>query len=130
MFIQITDESLTGKSIASTQIQAQNPIETVQDLIEARIYAEVERYNNETNAYFNGLVTPSETEITLNNTKSKKVRKKIDVEQQVYIALEAFQQNGFFILIDDQQVETLTQKIHVQETSKIAFVKLTPLIGG
>jgi len=48
----------------------------------------------------------------------------------VYVALDAFQKNGFFILVDNKQLEELNQEIRLTEHSKISFVKLTPLIGG
>ena len=49
---------------------------------------------------------------------------------QTYVAMEAFKNNGFFILIDDEQVDDLTQKFLVDESTTVSFVKLTPLVGG
>lgn len=129
-FLQIIDESLSGKTLATTQIAAKNQIKTVQDLIEARIWDEVTRYNNAATEHFVGLVQPSQTEQLLNKPSKKEKRHTIDAEKQVYIALEAFQQNRFFILIDDVQAESLEQEIELKPDAKIAFVKLTPLIGG
>ena len=61
----------------------------------------------------------------------RKIRRpKVDEEKQIYVALEAFQKNGFFILIDDEQVETLEQKVLVNESTAVSFIKLTPLVGG
>ncbi len=72
---------------------------------------------------------PTEAEKTLNGFKVKN-RPSIDAEKQVYIALNAFQKNGFFMLVDDKQIEELDQRISLLHDSKISFVKLTPLVGG
>ncbi|WP_291787790.1 hypothetical protein [Maribacter sp.] len=46
------------------------------------------------------------------------------------VALDAFQKNGYFILIDNKQAEDLEQEVLVSKTTEIAFVKLTQLVGG
>ena len=77
----------------------------------------------------NGLVEPKDAERTLNGYKLK-AKQLIDVEKKVYIALDAFQKNGFFILADNEQLEELDQMVTLKSTSTLSFVKLTPLIGG
>ncbi len=54
----------------------------------------------------------------------------IDAEEQVQIALEAFEHNGFFLLLDNRQVTSAHERIVVTEDSVISFVKLVPLVGG
>jgi len=129
MKVLIKDELLSGKSVYETEIDFADDIVTVQDIISQRVTKEVEDYNNRLPEYFNGLVEPGEAEKTLNGYKLK-AKKLIDAEKQVYIALDAFQKNGFFVLIDQLQAETLTQQIHLKPDTTISFVKLTPLIGG
>jgi sulfate adenylyltransferase subunit 1 (EFTu-like GTPase family) len=129
MTITITDESLTGDILNKIQIAVQNEIITVKDVITARVASEVNAYNNKLPAYFNGLIRPTASEKTLNGFKLKN-RKKIDIEAQTFIAFDAFQKNGYLILIDDQQAETLAQEVLVTKTTTISFVKLTPLVGG
>jgi hypothetical protein len=102
---------------------------TVKDIIEARVYAEVEDYNNKLTQIFTGLVQPTDAEVSLNGFKLRRI-KKIDGEKQVYTALDAFQKNGFFVLIDNKQAESLDEKVLVSNESTVSFVKLTPLIGG
>ena len=76
-----------------------------------------------------GLVQPTHAERTLNGYKMKE-RRHIDAEKQVYIALDAFMKNAYFILIDNKQAETLDEEVRISTTSNIRFVKLTPLVGG
>ena len=54
----------------------------------------------------------------------------MDPEKQVYIALTAFQKNGFFLLLDTIQASSLEQEVFLTSDSKISFLKLTPLVGG
>lgn len=131
MNILVIDEQLNGTitNQFSIEIEIENKTITAQKLIETRVIQEVKNYNNKLPEYYNGLVEPSEGEKTLNGIKLK-TKKVIDSEQQVYVALDAFQKNTFFILVDDKQIEDLHQEIILTERSKISFVKLTPLIGG
>jgi len=129
MILTLKDATFTGDILNRIQISVENERTTVKDLISARVEAEVEEYNEKSPEYFRGLVQPTEAEETLNGFKFKK-RKVIDVEKQILIALDAFQKNGFFILIDDQQAESLEQEILVGPKTEVHFVKLTQLVGG
>ncbi|AXG69286.1 hypothetical protein KORDIASMS9_01506 [Kordia sp. SMS9] len=130
MTITIKDESLTGDILNQIQIAVESEIITVKDIIEARVISEVETYNNKLPDYFKGFIRPTASEETLNGYKLKKASAKIDAEQQTFIALNAFQQNGYLVLVDDQQAESLTQEVIVTKKTTVSFVKLTPLVGG
>lgn len=129
MLLKITDESLTGDILNSIEIKVKNEIVTVKEIIAARVEAEVEAYNRKVPEYFNGLIRPSEAEKTLNGFKLK-TKRQIDAEKQTYIAYQAFETNGFLVLIDNEQAESLEQKVLLEEKSTVSFLKLTPLIGG
>ena len=131
MKILIKDTTLSGKATNTVEVEFSEQEVSVQEIIEQRVAAEVANYNKRKEEYFNGLVQPTATERTLNGYKFKdRNRKSIDVEKQIYIALDAFQKNAYFILVDDQQVEDLDQRIFLKEGSAISFLKLTPLVGG
>ncbi len=102
---------------------------TVRELIRARIDQEVQDYNSRQLEYFNGLVQPSDTELTLNGYRMKKVRA-LDPEKQYQQALESFEHNGFILLVDDRQVDSLDQVIQVSPATAVTFLKLVPLVGG
>ncbi|OYU83254.1 MAG: hypothetical protein CFE24_12050 [Flavobacterium sp. BFFFF2] len=129
MNILIKDEQLNGTVTNQFEIEIENQTITTKELISKRVIHEVEAYNNKLPSYFNGLVEPKESERTLNGYKLKP-KQIIDVEKQLYIALDAFLKNGYFVLADDQQLEELDQLVTLQSHSKISFVKLTPLVGG
>ena len=102
----------------------------VRDLIEARVTAEVERYNaSSVGEVFRGLIQPSRTERVLNGFRVGKGRK-IDAAEQRKLALEAFYRNGFILLVDDRQVMDLDEEIAVRPETAVTFLKLVPLVGG
>lgn len=129
MNILIKDEQLSGSISNQFEIEIKKMSITTKELIEIRVKHEIQNYNNKLPEYFNGLVKPSEAERTLNGFKLKP-KQIIDVEKQIYVALDAFQKNGFFIIVDNQQLEELSQIVNLNSKSTISFVKLTPLVGG
>ncbi|MEO8772059.1 MAG: hypothetical protein ABI402_18315 [Ferruginibacter sp.] len=127
--LTIKDETVTGKMVNELSITFDSELRTVAAIIEARVKAEVSAYNEKQPEYFRGLVQPGDAEQTLNGYKLKS-RKKVDEEKQLLVALDAFQKNGFFILIDNIQSESLEQMIVINKNTNISFIKLTPLVGG
>jgi len=127
--LTITDRTGTGKIIGEVNISLKTNRVTVKEIIEARVVAEVESYNAKLPEYFKGLVQPTDAEKTLNGYKMK-TRKKVDPEKQVYVALDAFQKNGYFVLVDNFQADSLEQEIMITPQTQISFLKLTPLVGG
>lgn len=129
MTITIKDETFAGKVLNEITLSFNSELVTVQDIIEQRVTQEVENYNQKLTGFFNGLIEPTDSEKTLNGYKLKP-KKTIDAEKQVYIALDAFLKNSYFVLIDTLQAETLEQEVLLSKNTTISFVKLTPLIGG
>ncbi|WP_394749342.1 hypothetical protein [Spongiimicrobium salis] len=130
MEITLRDTTFTGDILHEITIAVQHERTTVKELIAARVETEVKAYNDKLPEYFKGLIQPTQAEKTLNGYKLKDRKRKIDVEKQVLIAWEAFQQNGYFVLIDEQQVENLEQEVLIRKSTEVNFVKLTPLVGG
>ncbi|MEO1438323.1 MAG: hypothetical protein AAFV80_22470 [Bacteroidota bacterium] len=124
--LTIKDETASGKLLQEISLQFEKEYITVQELITARIKSEVDRIQQHKADLSSVLVLPKALERRLN----RKAPKKIDVDKQVQIACKAFQQNGFFILIDDEQVEELDQQFLVDSETMVSFIKLTPLVGG
>ncbi len=129
MLIAIKDETFAGTILGEIELEFASELVTIKDIIEARVLEEVRRYNDKRPEFFNGLVEPSDAERTLNGFKLKNKRA-VDGEKQVYIALDAFKRNAFFMLVDDRQAETLEEEVRLSKITRISFVKLTPLVGG
>ena len=129
MKITLKDENFAGEALSQILIEIEKDSCTLKEIIEKRVEAEVEKYNKVLPKYFTGLVQPTESEVTLNGYLIGN-RRKIDVEKQVFVALNAFQKNSFFVLVDDEQITELDEVIELQSERKISFIKLTPLVGG
>ena len=127
--LTIKDETAGGKVMNEVEVSFANELTTVKEIIRARIYAEVEAYNNKMPEYYKGLIDPTDAEITLNGLRVRD-RKKIDAEKQYFTALDAFTKNGYLVLIDNIEAESLDQMVVVNDNTSISFVKLTPLVGG
>lgn len=102
---------------------------TVAELIRRRVEQEVERYNRDPGRVFEGLVQPTDAEKALNGLR-RRPRQRVDAKEQVKVALEAFESNGFFLLFDGRQVTALDEELLVTENSLARFVRLMPLVGG
>jgi hypothetical protein len=132
--LTIRDETAAGKVYGELPLEFPSERITVRELIRERVYQEVQDFNRaEGERVFRGLVQPNDTERILNGDRSEyrlKQRRTIDWKQQFERAVEAFDKNSFFILIDNKQAESLDQQFTVSPKSEVSFVKLTPLVGG
>lgn len=127
--ITFKDETATGKVLNELPVEVKAEVLTAKDIIIARVTTEVNAYNEKLPEYFQGLIQPTDAEQVLNGYRLKE-RRKIDPEKQAYIALDAFQHNAFFMLIDNRQVSELDEEVVLNNNSIVSFVKLTPLVGG
>lgn len=124
--LTIKDESATGKILNELSLQFESEYISIKELIEARVREEVKKYERDINSYKNGLILPTNLKARL----YKKTAPKMDLEEQSYVALDAFQKNGFFILIDNEQAESLDQMVLIDPSTQVSFIKLTALVGG
>lgn len=128
--LTIRDETASGKSVGDeTVLEFLTERITVRELIRSRVYQEVQDYNLKRPEIFRGLVQPTDTEQALNGFRLRKARE-IDWKKQFEKACDAFERNGFFVLIDDKQAESLDQEIIIGPPQTVTFVKLVPLVGG
>lgn len=127
----IRDE--TTASLGTTEhtftVHVSGEIISIRELIRQRVYQEVEDFNNRQPAVFRMLVQPNEAERTLNGFKFHKPRL-VDPATQYEKAIEAFVGNGFIVLVDDRQVESLDTEIALHPETSVTFLKLVPLVGG
>jgi hypothetical protein len=127
--LTILDQTTTGQTTGETVLEFLTESITLRELIRSRVYQEVQDYNRKQPEYFRGLVEPTDGERTLNGTRLRKGRE-VDWKQQFERACDAFDCNGFFVLVDDRQAESLDERITLRAGTRVNFVKLTPLVGG
>jgi hypothetical protein len=132
--VTIRDETASGAVYHELPLEFPSERITVRELIRERVYQEVQDFNvRQHEQIFRGLVQPTDAERVLNGSRQEyrlKQHRQIDWKPQFEKALEAFERNGFFILIDNQQAESLDQEFDVNPATQISFVKLTLLVGG
>ena len=127
--LRIRDETAGGEILREVALIFDRQKVPLRDVIEARIRQEVEAYNRDRPNLFQGLVIPTDAEMTLNGARLRQKRN-IDADKQVQIALKAFDKNGYFVLVGDRQIEDLDHMVDVGPDVEVSFIKLTPLVGG
>ena len=132
--LMVRDETAAGEPYNEFPLEFPSEQVTVRELIRERVYQEVQDFNREKEAdVFRGLVQPSDTERVLNGARAEfrfKKRREIDWKEQFEHALEAFDKNGFLVLVGDRQAESLDEVVTIASGSQVSFVKLTLLVGG
>lgn len=128
-FVTILDKAASGEQFLARQLEVTSERVTLRELILERIRKEVDEFNHEQSDVFSGLIQPTDTERVLNGYRLKS-RRQINWEHQYAKALEAFEKNGFFVIVDGRQVEDLDEVIPLRESSEVHFLKLVPLVGG
>jgi hypothetical protein len=127
--VRIKDQSGAGRVAASMTLENISSTTTLRDLVRTRVREEVARYNAGPTPVFTGLVMPEGAQPATEGYRMEKPRR-IDWERQADRAIEAFEHNGFFVLVDDRQVTELDQELDLTADSDIRFVRLVQLIGG
>jgi len=137
--LTVRDETATGGVVHEFPLEFPNERITVRELIRERVYQEVQDYNRRAAAEaaddtFRGLVQPTGAEQLLNGTRHAgyrlRKRREIDWKDQFDKACDAFERNGFFVLVDDKQAGNLEDEVVIGRGTQVSFVKLTPLVGG
>ena len=127
----IRDETTAslGKAEHTFTVHVSGEEISVRELIRQRVTQEVEEFNSRQPTVFRMLVQPNDTEQTLNGFKFHKPRL-VNPNTQFEKAIEAFEGNGFIVLVDNYQVEHLDDEIPLHPETSVTFLKLVPLVGG
>ena len=132
--LTVRDETTAGDVYQEVPLEFPTERITVRDLIRERVYQEVQDFNRDRDGrVFRGLVQPTDAERVLNGKRTEyrmKTHRDIEWKTQFEKALEAFERNAYFLLIDDKQAESLDQEFTIGHETLVSFVRLTPLVGG
>ena len=123
------DEGMNGDRKGEMTIDLPTSTTTIEAIIRARVFQEVQDYNQHQHEVFTGLVRPTDAEQVLNGYRVRK-GKVIDWEEQAEKAVKGFYSNRFFVMVDGKQSESLEQVVEIGPETCVSFVKLTPLVGG
>jgi hypothetical protein len=108
---------------------------TLRDLIGRVVRAEVEAFKKrqQERLLFRAL---TEKQIQEGATKGKiesggsDLNQKVDADEAVATALEAFEDGLYLVVVDEQEQRSLDAQVFLQPDSKVAFVRLVMLAGG
>ena len=133
--ITIQDQNLAGKVLHELFLKFRTNRISAAELIAERVRQEVAAYNGRAADALlrHSLVIPTERgNIVIREPHGKKGARPqpVDAEKQITVALNAFEQNAFFILADNRQLETLDDMVYLHDGLVVNFIKLTPLVGG
>lgn len=127
--VLIRDEFIGSQEVRAFSLEFLTTTLTARELIRRRVFDEVQRHNLSGFDQHRGFFESAPTELMLNGQRSDRSRA-IDWERQFSKACDAFRRQGFFLLVDDRQIESLDEEITLRVGSEVSFVKLTPLVGG
>lgn len=127
--ITISDETVSGAKVEAFDLDFASGTITLRGLIASRVEEEARRYQAQAGEIYHGLVQSTDSERLINGYCLLK-RREIVAETQVQKALQSFERNGFFVLVNDRQIESLDEEIEIGLRTQVSFVKLVPLVGG
>lgn len=131
--ITFKDETLTGRLIQEISVPTVSETLTLREIIMMRVEEEIKRREDEKHERFTALALElDEKERVLNGFRERrnKTGDMPDPESHGYRALRAFQQNAYFVLVDDVQIDNLEALVVIRDNTTVTFVKTTPLVGG
>jgi hypothetical protein len=129
--LNVQDQSTAslGKTEHTFRVRVSGETIRVRELIRSRVYQEVDQYNSRRPEVFRLLVQPGDAERAGSGFRMPRPRL-ISPEEQFEATIEAFERNGFVVLVDDRQVDDLDAEIALQPETMVTFLKLVPLVGG
>lgn len=131
----LVEDKVAGKP-PSQKYQLQLPDDRilVRDLIRLYVIDQVERFNLKVASNQTPIDCSSrhqgEEERVLNPSRPIKNQRRRECEAECERAFSAFSANGFFLLVDGNQVNDLDEVIEIKSDTSISFLRLTPLVGG
>ncbi|MEV4350419.1 hypothetical protein AB0J83_38680 [Actinoplanes sp. NPDC049596] len=116
--VVVRDETMAGRAITEWVLPGLPERISARELVRLRVREEVGRHNAAP-ALFAGLVRPSDPG-----------RTRLDWEAQADAACAGFARNAFVMIAGDRQIEDLDEVVDLERAHAVAFIKLTPLVGG
>lgn len=134
MELEINLKRLGKKKIYKSKVTIYHEIKCLKDLIETLVRNNVRDFNNNIDdtkvlAFLTplGIQTQSESgKIGFNSVENKT---KADISKSIKNALQAFEDGIFLVFIDEDEIQSLNEKITLKTSSTIVFIRMTFLAG-
>ncbi|OPC77038.1 hypothetical protein B4N89_41420 [Embleya scabrispora] len=144
----LVDETTSGARVGAGELSFEGDCPTLREIIRRRVFQEVARFEADaldsdgadgaggmnaerrakTAAVFEGVFRPASGEEHMD--RGPKSARFQDPERQCALAIEAFERNGFVVLVGDRQVEDLDEPVTLAGDTEIVFLRLIALVGG
>jgi hypothetical protein len=126
----IVDEAPGQERRVAFRLELDSEAITPRELIERRVRHEIAVHDERASDTFLGLVQPIGSSGAGVGRWQVKCPRRIDAEEQVANAWEAFSAGRVLLLVDDAQVDALDEPLTLRPLSEVCFYKLVPLVGG
>ncbi|MEU4218769.1 hypothetical protein [Actinoplanes sp. NPDC026623] len=119
--VVVRDETMAGRLIDEWVLPDLPVRMSARELVRLRVREEAARFNAAPARpdSFRGLVRPADP-----------ARPRLDWEAQADAACAGFAGNAFVMIAGDRQIEDLDEVIDLERAHAVAFIRLTPLVGG
>ena len=139
--LKVRDTSMFGEVLFEMDLVFKGKTVSVAQLIETRVRKEcaLRAQGAIEKLPIHNIFDLDEKEIKLNELLEKQEKARNDIagkltetylQQHVTTALKGFDSNQYFVVIDDQQVESLEQTVIIEPSTKVSFMRLQALVGG
>lgn len=131
--LNIREETFGGAEAKTHAITLLSENLTLAELIRLKVEQEVEIHNKPVRkalAERSNMLTEKERLLNRDTERQFVNPQIIDPEKEYYRALDFFQKNRLFVLIDGKQVEDLHEPLSMNTRSEVNFIHLMPLVGG
>lgn len=102
---------------------------SAREIVQARVAAEVARYNADAPRSLMGWIAPADSELTLNGPRHER-RRPLDTQRQIDGAIEAIRKRRVILLFNGVQVGDIDAPLVLTPVSEARFLRLVPLAGG
>jgi hypothetical protein len=119
--VVVRDETMAGRAIDEWVLPDLPARISARELVRLRVREEAARFNAAPprEGSFRGLVRPTDPSSL-----------RLDWEAQADAACAGFASNAFVMIAGDRQIEDLDEVIDLERAHAVAFIRLTPLVGG
>ena len=131
MQVLIKEETFAGKILDKITLEINQEILTVGELIAFKVEDAVARHNKQVETEQQGFIHENEAQLNSKlHTHNFVNRQKVDKEQEVYKAWQAFKENQMLVMVDNHQVTDLEEEIVMNEYTDLSFIRLPHMVGG
>jgi len=123
--VLIVEQSLTGSMLGSFPLDLGVSRTTLRELVRRRVYEEVVELRA---AGRRPLVAPTDVEAALNGPRPS--TRRVDWEVAADLAVKAFHRQAYIVTVGDRQITEIDEEFDIGLDTQVAFVRLTPMVGG